>query len=247
MSAAPGDLPGLPAGSRADSRERLHRLAQLLATDAAAPSSVRGLDRVLKVHIADSLSGLEAAPLAAVARADDAKPGARIGDVGSGAGLPGLVLAAILPCARVDLIEATSRKCEFLARAVNTIAATNATVVCERAETWAVESPVANGRESYDVVTARAVGRLAMLAELASPLLRPGGALVAWKGERDGDEEAELERAADALAMRPVEVLGVVPYAESQRRHLHVVEKCGPTPAQLPRRPGMAKKRALRG
>ncbi len=53
------------------------------------------------------------------------------------------------------------------------------------------------------MITARAVGRLAMLAELASPLLRPGGALVAWKGERDGDEEAELERAAEAPRHAP--------------------------------------------
>ena len=53
------------------------------------------------------------------------------------------------------------------------------------------------------MVTARAVGRLATLAELASPLLRDGGALVAWKGRRDADEEAELERAAERLAMRP--------------------------------------------
>ena len=53
------------------------------------------------------------------------------------------------------------------------------------------------------MVTARAVGRLATLAELASPLLRDGGALVAWKGRRDADEEAELERAASALAMEP--------------------------------------------
>lgn len=204
----------------------------------------------MKVHIADSLSGLEAAPLASVARTGSGEPGeprVRVGDVGSGAGLPGLVLAVVLPWAQVDLIEATSRKCEFIARAVNAVGAANATVVCERAETWAAEGPVAGGRESYDVITARAVGRLAMLAELASPLLRRGGALVAWKGERDGDEEAELERASEGLAMRPLEVLDVVPYAGSRRRHLHVVEKCGPTPAQLPRRPGMAKKRALRG
>ena len=52
-------------------------------------------------------------------------------------------------------------------------------------------------------MTARAVGRLATLAELASPLLVEGGVLVAWKGRRDADEEAELERAAERLAMEP--------------------------------------------
>ncbi len=103
--------------------------------------------------------------------------------------------------------------------------------------------PAAEGREAYDVVTARAVGRLGMLAELASPLLREGGVLVAWKGHRDPDEEAELERGAESLAMDPEEVRWVGPYAGSRNRHLHLIRKVGPTPERLPRRAGMAKKR----
>ncbi len=87
------------------------------------------------------------------------------------------------------------------------------------------------------------MGRLSTLAELASPLLRTGGVLVAWKGRRDPDEEAELARAAEALAMDPAEILPVGPYAGSENRHLHLVRKSGPTPANLPRRAGMAKKR----
>jgi 16S rRNA (guanine527-N7)-methyltransferase len=92
-------------------------------------------------------------------------------------------------------------------------------------------------------VTARAVGRLSTLAELASPLLRQGGTLVAWKGRRDADEEEELKRAAEKLAMQPGEILAVGPYAGSRHRHLHVIRKSGPTPEELPRRPGVAKKR----
>jgi len=95
------------------------------------------------------------------------------------------------------------------------------------------------------VVSARAVGRLATLAELASPLLCDGGALVAWKGRRDADEEAELERAAAALAMEPERVEAVGERAGSRHRHIYLVRKSGPTPASLPRRPGMAKKRPL--
>ena len=72
-----------------------------------------------------------------------------------------------------------------------------------------------------------------------------GGALVVWKGRRDADEEDELARVADRLAMEPVEVRWVGPYAGSRNRHLHVMRKVGPTPVELPRRPGMAKKRPL--
>ena len=115
-------------------------------------------------------------------------------------------------------------------------------VVCERAEDWAREG---GGREAYDAVTARAVGRLSTLAELASPLLRDGGVLVAWKGRRDEAEEAEMGRASKGTGMEVVEVRWVGPYAGSRNRHLHLLRKVAPTPDTLPRRAGMAKKRPL--
>ena len=80
-------------------------------------------------------------------------------------------------------------------------------------------------------------------AELASPLLADGGALLAWKGRRDPDEEAEMGRAAEALAMAPAAIRWSGPYTGSENRHLHLLRKSGPTPAGIPRRPGMAKKR----
>ena len=99
------------------------------------------------------------------------------------------------------------------------------------------------GREAYAAVTARAVGRLSTLAELASPLLKDSGVLVAWKGKRDRDEEQQLASAAKALAMQPEEIRHVGPYAGSEHLHLHVLRKSGLTPPDLPRRPGIAKKR----
>ena len=77
------------------------------------------------------------------------------------------------------------------------------------------------------MVTARAVGRLSTLAELASPLLRAGGALVAWKGRRDPAEEAELARAGERLAMKVEEVRAVGAEAGFEHRHLYVVRKTG--------------------
>jgi 16S rRNA (guanine527-N7)-methyltransferase len=213
-------------------RESLAAVIELLASDPGAPSAVRDRERAWRVHVADSLSGLEFDELASAGR---------IADVGAGAGFPGLVLAAALPDARVELIESAGRKCEFMRRAISTAGIDGARVVCERSESWAA----GEGREAYDAVTARAVGRLSTLAELASPLLRDGGALVAWKGRRDPGEEAELERASERLAMEPVEVRWVGPYAGSRNRHLHLIRKSGPTPDDLPRRPGIAKKRPL--
>jgi 16S rRNA (guanine527-N7)-methyltransferase len=94
-------------------------------------------------------------------------------------------------------------------------------------------------------VTARAVAALPVLVEYAAPLLRAGGALVAWKGARDPDEEAAGAGAAAALGLEVGAVLHVKPFPEARERHLHVFRKIAPTPAGFPRRPGMAAKRPL--
>lgn len=212
----------------------LRDVIDLLATDEHAPTSVRDPQEGWRVHVLDSLSGLEVPELAGAKR---------IADVGAGAGFPGIALAAALPQAHVYLVEATSRKCDFMRSALEHAAIDNARVVCARAEEWAAARPPDGGREDSDAVTARAVGRLATLAELASPLLREGGALVAWKGKRDPEEEAEAERAAESLAMQPGPVRPMGAAAGFEHRHLYVFTKSGPTPAGLPRRAGMAKKR----
>jgi 16S rRNA (guanine527-N7)-methyltransferase len=213
-----------PAG-----REALGKVLKLLAEERASVSSVVD-ERAWKVHVADSLTGLAVPELAQAGR---------IADVGAGAGFPGLALAVALPGSQVDLVESVGRKCAFMQRAIDEAGIANATVLNTRSEDLASEA----GRESYDIVTARAVGRLSTLAELASPLLKPNGTLIAWKGKRDEEEEQQLERAAESLAMHPDQILDVGTNAGSKHRHLHVIKKSGPTPADLPRRPGIAKKR----
>jgi len=203
---------------------------ELLEEEKASVSSVVDRERAWRVHVEDSLTGLEAPELAEAAR---------IADIGSGAGFPGLVLAVALPDSEVDLIESVGRKCEFIQRAIDAAGIPNATVLNARSE----EIAAGERRDSYDAVTARAVGRLSTLAELASPLLKGNGVLVAWKGKRDPDEEQQLERAGAQLAMRPERILDVGDRAGSKHRHLHVIRKLGPAPDGLPRRPGMAKKR----
>ena len=210
-------------------REQLEKVLELLVEERASVSSVVD-ERAWQVHVVDSLTGLEVPEL---------REAGRIADVGAGAGFPGLALAVALPEAQVDLIESVGRKCEFMRRTIEAARISNATVLNSRSEDLAG----GEGREAYDAVTARAVGRLSTLAELASPLLKPNGVLVAWKGKRDEDEERQLANAAEDLAMTPEQILNVGNRAGSEHRHLHVIRKTGPTPANLPRKPGIAKKR----
>jgi 16S rRNA (guanine527-N7)-methyltransferase len=203
----------------------LDLLAQL-----EAPTSVHDPRRGIDIHIADSLAGLEIAEL---------RTAGLIADLGSGAGLPGLVLAAVLPQSDVVLIEAASRKCDFLRSAVIAMGLENAEVVWARAEEWS------DGIGRCDVVCARALAALPVLCEYAAPLLRDAGLLIAWKGAVSDVEASDVEVAAAHLGLAAGPVRHVVPFHGSARRTLHVFRKVAATPLKYPRRPGIASKRPL--
>ena len=116
----------------------------------------------------------------------------------------------------------------------------NVEIVNARAESWP------EGIGSRDLVTARAVAPLAVLVEYAAPLLALDGALVAWKGRRDGEEERDGAAAAAATGLDVAEIRPVAPWIGAERLHLHVYVKVASTPNRFPRRPGMASKRPLR-
>jgi 16S rRNA (guanine527-N7)-methyltransferase len=208
----------------------LAELIRVLAEDDTAPTTVRAPEAAVNTHIADSLSALEL---------DAVRSATTIADLGAGAGFPGLVLAAAVPAARVALVESVARKCAFIAAAAEAASLENVEVVNARAEEWPA------GLGANDVVTARALGPLAILAEYAAPLLRLGGTLVAWKGVPDAEEERAAAVAADELGLELVERRAVEPFPGADRHRLYVYSKVRDTPGRYPRRAGMARKRPL--
>ncbi len=100
-------------GIAAAGRGALEALLDVLARDDTAPTTVRDPTVAVDVHVADALAGLEVAEL---------REAGTIADLGAGAGIPGLVLAAALPAARVHLVESAGRKCAFLERAARSSA-----------------------------------------------------------------------------------------------------------------------------
>lgn len=214
-----------------DATRRLEALLALVVADPRPPTALRDSDEVVDLHIADALVGLELEVF---------RDAGRMADLGAGAGFPGLVLAAALPWAQVSLVESQARKCAFIDRAIGEMRLTNAAVVRARAESWAA------GLGVCDVVTARALAPLNVLVEYAAPLLRDGGALVAWKGRRDEREEADGAAAAAATGLEHSDVRSVRPWEGARHLHLHLYLKVGPTPNRFPRRTGMASKRPLR-
>src|SRR4028119_493104 len=129
----------------------------------------KDFEEILRRHVLDSLSCLLFTPLKNVRK---------VGDIGSGGGLPGIPLAVALPDAEVTLFESTGKKAEFLRYAVEELGLANVRVVNARTE----ESARDDHRGRYEVCTARALARLSVVAEYSLPLLRRGGHAMAMKG-----------------------------------------------------------------
>lgn len=166
-------------------------------------------------------------------------PGAqrlRLIDIGSGGGVPGIPLAIVLPEVHVTLLEATGKKAQFLARAVADLGLSNADVVNDRAERVG-HDPAHRAR--YDAAIARAVGHLAVVAELALPLVRPRGLVLAVKGAK---ADQELAEAAGALAL--LNAHHVLTHQTPTGR-IVVLRKDAATPRTYPRRDGEPKRKPL--
>lgn len=168
--------------------------AELLATD----GTVRGLlgprevPRLWDRHLLNSAVIAELIP-----------PAARVVDAGSGAGLPGIPLALARPDLAVTLLEPLARRHAFLVECVERLGLTTATVLRGRAE----EGPVRRAVGGADVVTARAVAPLDRLAGWCLPLLRPGGLLLALKGDTAADELAAARPALTRAGAAAAEVV----------------------------------------
>lgn len=180
-------------------------------------------------HILDSLT--------LMALLAELPEGARVADIGSGGGAPAIPLAIVMPHLRFTLIEATGKKADFLRDAAKRLGLKNIEVVNERAET--VGQDHKRRREVYDAVTARAVGKIAVVAELTVPLAKVGGQILLIKGEKAPEE---LEAAAGALDLLRASCAGVV---ETPTGRIVVLEKLAKTPRDYPRRPGEPKRAPL--
>ena len=203
-------------------------------------------------HVADALALLPALDRLAASPAEAEGAGGGSGsvnvlDVGSGAGLPGLVLAIARPAWRVTLLDALRKRCTFVEDVAAEVGVGNVEVLWSRAED---AGRAAGRREAYDLVTARAVAPLPVLAELCLPLVRPGGWLVAAKGPEDSAaaEVAAARHAIEALGGgRDVRVEAVDAFSsDGQSRMTAVlVPKERATGEKFPRRAGIPNKRPL--
>jgi 16S rRNA (guanine527-N7)-methyltransferase len=188
-----------------------------------------------ELHFLDSLT-------LALALPEAVRLGGRICDVGSGAGFPGLPLKIAFPGIGLTLVDSSSKRTRFLSLLTTVLGMEDVVVRTGRCEELAHASEL---RESFDVVVARAVASLRVMAEYTVPFCRLGGLAILQKKGDIVEELAEAAAAWDVLGARVVEVQPVPSDVLGGERVLVVVEKVEPTPYRYPRRPGIPAKRPL--
>ena len=189
-------------------------------------------------HFLDSLSCL----LAQEARQALCRQDARMIDVGSGAGFPGIPLNLVCPNVHLTLLEATGKKVRFLESLIGQLGLQTATAIKARAEELGHDPEY---RERYDLTLARAVAELPVVVEYTLPFCKIGGWVIAQKGEAGAAEAWSAERAIRLLGGELRRIVHVELPGLPEDRSLVVIEKVSPTPDGYPRRTGIPGKRPL--
>ena len=215
-------------------RERLALLGDLITYAGFNVSGVKRPLEIERVHFLDSLSLLDLECISA---------GTRLADLGSGAGLPALVLGIALSTLQIVAVESQQKKCAFIDGAAKALRLENVEVCCVRAEDYGRGS----GRGAHDVVVSRALAALPVVAELSVPLLASGGTMVAMKGAVSDQERTQAEMALGILGCGTLHAVRLRSFSQAENRLAYLAKKMRATPERYPRRPGMPQKRPLGG
>ena len=169
-------------------------------------------------------------------------PNAKVIDVGTGAGFPGMPLLILRPDLQMTFLDALNKRILFLEDALKRLGLT-ATTLHARAEDAA---RMAQHREMYDAAVSRAVASAAVLQELTLPFVRTGGLAIAWKGPGVQEEMTAAKRAAFVLGatVRGVEP-APVPRRDDWAHCLLITDKTGKTPKTYPRKAGTPNKKPI--
>lgn len=200
-------------------------------------SAIRDEVGVICRHFADSLTV-----------AKHIHEGAKILDVGSGGGMPTLPLAIARPDIQITALDATAKKTAYILSAAQKLGLSNVSILCGRAEELGASPEY---REKFDVVCARAVAELRVLAEWCVPFAKKGGLFIAMKGKNGEIELADAKNAVRTLLVSlekddEFNLFDLSSQDEADaKRHIFVFKKTALTPAKYPRRNAQIQKKPL--
>lgn len=171
------------------------------------------------------------------------KPDASLCDVGSGAGFPSIPLKIVLPELKVTIVDSLNKRITFLQTLVDQLGLSDVQLYHDRAETFGQNQAF---RESFDVVTARAVARLNVLSELCLPLVKKEGYFYALKAAKSEEELTEAKPAIATLGGKFIDEKDLTLPITGDERHILVIQKKKVTPKKYPRKPGMPNKQPIK-
>ncbi len=163
-------------------------------------------------------------------------------DVGAGAGFPSIPIKICFPHLKVTIVDSLNKRISFLQHLVTTLGLSNVSLYHDRAESFAKKK---EHREHYDLVMARAVARMPVLAELCLPLAKVGGLFLAMKGPEVVNELADSKKAFATLGGELVRDESLILPIEESTRHFVFIAKKRKTPHTYPRKPGTPNKQPL--
>ena len=163
-------------------------------------------------------------------------------DIGTGAGFPGIPLRILYPELRLTLVDSVGKKADFCQLAVNTLHLKGVKVLKDRSEELGAAKA---HREQYDAAAARAVAVMPVLCEYLLPLVKPGGQMLAMKGESAPEETKTAAAAIGKLGGGEPSLTEVVLPGVEGKRYLVSIPKTAHTPAGYPRRTGLPLKKPI--
>ncbi|RCX15574.1 16S rRNA m(7)G-527 methyltransferase [Fontibacillus phaseoli] len=158
-----------------------------------------------------------------------------LADIGSGAGFPGIPLKICFPHLKLTIVDSLNKRIHFLQNVVDKLGLSQVNLLHGRAEDLARKE---NLRDSFDLVTARAVARMSVLNEFCLPFTKPGGTFAAMKGSDPGEEVREASKSLTELKGKNLQSHHFSLPMENSDRHIILVKKIGPTPKKYPRKAG---------
>lgn len=195
-------------------------------------TAIKDEDGVILKHLVDSSAVIPFIP-----------ENARLCDIGCGGGFPSLVIAILRPDVSVFSVDSVSKKVAYVENTAKIFGLTNESVSNERAEVLGQ----GDKRESFDIVTARAVGRLNLISELCIPLVKVGGAFLAMKSLSTNEELEEAKKAIELLGGKVERVFSYTLTDDNEEieRSIVVIRKIKNTPAKYPRNNSQIAKKPL--